>query len=154
MAPGLRAPQAALFASLTEGFFGDGDLPRDMPVLGGVIGIAIIIADAFLQRAGAKTRRHIMPTAVGIYLPLALSVPILVGRLLRYFTSRKDATDGQDGGVLFGSGLIAGEALMGIGLAAFVTLKWFPIMDEGYSLISLALFAGVVFVFARFARSQ
>lgn len=52
-----------MFASLTQGFFGDGTLPRNMLVLGGVIGIAIIIADTFLKRAGAKTRLHIMPIA-------------------------------------------------------------------------------------------
>ena len=138
-----RAPQAALFASFTQGFFGDGDLPQNMLVIGAAIGIAIIVADSFLQRAGAKMRLHIMPIAVGIYLPLALSVPIFIGGLLRAFTGARGKSDAQDSGVLFGSGLIASEALMGIGLAAFVTLGWFPMLEDGNTWISLALFAAI-----------
>ena len=151
---GLRAPQAALFASLTQGIFGDGNLPRDMLVLGGTIGIAIIVADTFLQRAGAKMRLHIMPIAVGIYLPLALSVPIFIGGLLRAFTGGRGKSDAQDSGILFGSGLIAGEALMGIGLAAFVTLGWFPMLKDGNAWVSLALFAAILYLYARFARPR
>ena len=151
---GLRAPQAALFASLTQGFFGDGTLPRNMLLVGVVIGAAIIVADTFLQRAGARMRLHIMPIAVGIYLPLALSVPIFIGGLLRAFTGGRGKSDAQDSGILFGSGLIAGEALMGIGLAAFVSLKWFPLLEDGYVWVSLALFAAILYLYARFARSR
>ena len=50
--------------------------------------------------------------------------------------------------------LIAGEALMGIGLAAFVPLKLFPMVEEGHAVISLALFAAILFVYSRFARPK
>ena len=151
---GLRAPQAALFASLTQAFFGDGSLPINMLAIGGAIGIAIVVADAFLLRSGSQVRLHIMPVAVGIYLPLALSVPILIGGLLRFFTSREDTVEAQDAGVLFGSGLIAGEAFMGIGLAAFFKLNWFPLMEDGFAWVSLILFGAILYLYARFSRPR
>ena len=49
---------------------------------------------------------------------------------------------------------MSGEALMGIGLAAFVSLKWFPLLEDGYVWVSLALFAAILYLYARFARSR
>ena len=123
----LKAPQAALFASLAEGFFGDAILPWGMIKIGAVIGVAIIIVDTFLERSKSSFRTHIMPVAVGIYLPLSLSVPILLGGFIHFLMHRgKDKQslkdDASDTGVLYGSGLIAGEALMGIGLAGVITV--------------------------------
>lgn len=150
---GLRAPQASMFASLAEGFFGDGGLPWNMIRIGVLIGIGIIILDKFLERANSPYRTHIMPVAVGFYLPLSLSVPIFLGGLLRYATSRakKPGSEGTDPGVLYGSGLIAGEALMGIGLAVPVALKY-TLPDLGwpaiFSLTAFALFLASYFVVA------
>jgi len=124
---GLLAPQAALFASLAEGFFGEGTLPWNMIKIGAGIGITLIIIDFFLERAKSPFRTHIMPVAVGIYLPMSLSMPIFIGGLIYFTLHRKQSNgditnDASDHGVLYGSGLIAGEALMGIGLAGLMTV--------------------------------
>lgn len=152
----LRAPQAALFASITEGFFGDGELPWLMVIIGLAIGIALIIVDKGLERRGSKFRAHVMPVAVGIYLPLSLDIPILIGGILRHTLGRRSKGESSHGpGVLFGSGLIAGEALMGIGLA--IPMCFWPELvpdREGNALISILLFIAVVVVYALLASSR
>ena len=152
----LLAPQAALFANLTNGFFGDGTLPWNMIRIGMAIGIVLIIINYMLELAGSRFRTHVMPVAVGIYLPLALSIPILLGGLMRHFLSNARAQKGaaHDKGILFGSGLIAGEALMGIGLAIPISLKVAMPDWGGNRLSSLAAFAVVVATYIFLARSR
>ena len=128
----LAAPQAGLFASLAKGFFGDGILPWNMVAIGAALGIIILSADSFLERwyklkniqNPNSFRLHLMPIAVGMYLPFGLSTPILIGGLLAHFilkenSPNKDPDSVLQKGVLLSSGLIAGESLMGI-LLAFV----------------------------------
>ncbi|MBN1355479.1 oligopeptide transporter, OPT family [bacterium] len=125
---GLKAPQASLFASITQGMFGDGTLPYDMIGAGIVLGISIIGLDMLLSRRKSRFRLHIMPVAVGIYLPLSLSVPIFIGGLLSLDRSGVErvspSADTGNGGILVSSGLIAGEAIMGIVLAVFIYFDW------------------------------
>ncbi len=118
----LAAPQAGLFASLANGFFGDGDLPWNMVSIGAVLGIFILLGDSFLEEKKHSFRLHLMPVAVGMYLPFGLSTPILLGGLMAYFIDKqKKANSSTDAslqnGILVSSGLIAGESLMGIVLA-------------------------------------
>ena len=120
----LAAPQAGLFASLADGFFGEGNLPLDMVAIGAVLGISILIADStiFNKNRFGDFRLHLMPIAVGMYLPFGLSTPILAGGLLAHIISKKSITTEKinsslQNGVLLSSGLIAGESLMGILLA-------------------------------------
>jgi putative OPT family oligopeptide transporter len=157
-APGaLRAPQAALFASLTEGFFGEGTLPWNMIAIGAIIGVALIIINRMLEASGSTFRTHVMPVAVGIYLPLSLDIPILIGGLIRYFSTRRkgDRDEASDPGILFGSGLIAGEALMGILIAAFVFFKLdLPIVLVDNWLVSLLIFGAVVGLYWRIATRR
>jgi putative OPT family oligopeptide transporter len=150
---GLPAPQAGLFAGLTEGFFGDGELPMGMIAIGAAIGVALILLDGFLKRAGSTFRAHVMPVAVGIYLPFAVAPPLLVGGLLRYFLApRDDETGLQDRGILLGSGLIAGEAIMGI-LLAIVIASNVELPELGsHWLPSLLAFGAVVAFYAWVAR--
>jgi putative OPT family oligopeptide transporter len=157
---GLKAPQATLFASLVEGFFGDGTLPYSMIEAGLGIGVAIIVLDTVLERMQSPFRLHIMPIAVGIYLPWSLSVPIMVGGLLHYAIARtrKDTDEASSSGILFGSGLIAGEALMGIALAiplalgVKLALNVDAIPPGLLDFLSLLLFSGLVGYFALYAR--
>ncbi len=147
----LLAPQAALFASLTQGFFGDAAMPWTMIGVGVGVGLGLIVLNACLVMIGASYRLHVMPVAVGIYLPLALSVPILLGGLLHYgFSSRQS----KGAGILFGSGLIAGEALMGIGLAIPITLGVKLGIFEGTPWLSLILFSAVLVCYAFVARMR
>lgn len=118
----LAAPQAQLFASLVEGFFGDGKLPWNMVTIGAVIGVIILAIDFVLEKKDFKFRAHLMPIAVGMYLPFGLATPILIGGLIAHFVLKKTKTDAEadkasQPGVLFASGIIAGESLTGVGIA-------------------------------------
>jgi len=140
----LLAPQAALFASLTRGFFGGGTLPWGMIGIGVVAGIGLILVNAVLGFSGIRFRAHVMPVAVGMYLPLSLDIPLLLGGLIRHYCSGRSGSGSHDPGVLFGSGLIAGEALMGIALAIPISLKVAMPDLGGNRLQSLFMFALVV----------
>ncbi|MEM6690658.1 MAG: oligopeptide transporter, OPT family [Planctomycetota bacterium] len=122
----LPAPQAGLFASLAEGFFGNGQLEWGMIGYGAVLGVAILGVDEFLKRSGSKFRAYLMPIAVGMYLPFGLATPILIGGLIAHFYTRGKPESQHDSvlhnGVLFSSGVIAGEALTAVGIAAFAAL--------------------------------
>jgi len=121
----LTAPQASLFASITSAMFTDRALPWTMVGIGAGIGITLICIDELLRSRGSAFRAHVMPVAVGIYLPLVLSVPILIGGLVslgvkKITTKRGTAKEATHRGILFSSGLIAGEAVMGIIIAALI----------------------------------
>jgi putative OPT family oligopeptide transporter len=132
----LLAPQATLMASVAQGMFG-GSLPWLTIGVGAAIGIAIIAVDEVLKAKGAKFRMPVLAAAVGIYLPLELSVPIFVGGLLAWLCERalkvnRRATTPEDGerlgrkGMLFAAGVITGEALMGIVIAVAIWLTERP----------------------------
>ena len=121
---GLKAPQATLFASITNALFGDGSLPYRMVIIGAACGVLIIIFDQLVLKKRGKFRLHLMPMAVGIYLPITLAVPMLIGGLIRYFVERKNKSHDEAGnGVLLSSGLIAGEAIMGVVLAFIIYMN-------------------------------
>jgi putative OPT family oligopeptide transporter len=115
----LLAPQATMMAAVSKGLFG-GSLPVNMIVIGAVIGLAVIIFDEWLRARGAPFRAPVLAVAVGIYLPLELSVPIFVGGLLAYLAGRRRRSAGESlagRGMLFAAGMIAGESLTGVLLA-------------------------------------
>jgi putative OPT family oligopeptide transporter len=118
----LAAPQAQLFANISTSMFTEKPMPWIMVGIGLLIGVLILVVDEVLRRRGAGFRAHVMPLAVGIYLPFGLSIPILIGGFASLFVKRIAARHGDEEaaehrGVLLGSGLIAGEAVMGIILA-------------------------------------
>ena len=127
----LLAPQATLMASVAEGVFGAG-LPWTMVAVGALIGVAIIVLDEYLKATQASWRAPVLAVAVGIYLPLELATAILLGGLIAFYTRRRneasgaDAVVGQRNGMLFASGLITGEALIGIGMAVPIVLSGNP----------------------------
>tara|TARA_B100001248_G_C27393772_1_gene464105 strand:+ start:394 stop:2259 length:1866 start_codon:yes stop_codon:yes gene_type:complete len=155
---GLKAPQATLFASITQALFGDGNLPYNMIGYGALIGVVILVMDGVLKRKESSFRLHLMPVAVGIYLPITLAVPMLVGGLIRYYVhkKKKQESEAKDLGVLVSSGFIAGEALMGV-LVAVVLYLNFNIAIDGIAqavreIVSLAAFIGVAFFLHRLAK--
>src|SRR5512135_3853931 len=83
----LIAPQATLMASVAKGMFG-GHLPWGMISIGAAIGIAVIVWDQWLKQRGSEFRAPVLAVAVGIYLPLELSVPIFLGGLIAYLVER------------------------------------------------------------------
>jgi putative OPT family oligopeptide transporter len=123
----LIAPQATLMASVAKGMFG-GHLPWGMIQIGGLIGAAVIAWDLWLKKRGATFRAPVLAVAVGIYLPLDLSVPIFVGGLIAHLVERKlggpeAAERAGRNGMLFAAGLITGEALMGIFIAIPIVMS-------------------------------
>jgi putative OPT family oligopeptide transporter len=133
----LLAPQATLMASVARGMFG-GALPWSMVITGGLIGIAIIVLDEILRLRGATFRVPVLAAAVGIYLPMDVTLPIFLGGGITWLAERalrrragpaaSDETIERMGrkGVLFAAGLITGEALMGIVIAVPIVLASNP----------------------------
>jgi len=110
--PKLSAPQAGLMALLAQGIVG-GDMPWPLVVVGIMMGIGMIMAQV----------RSPMLVAVGMYLPLGTTFAIFAGGVIRWITDLRAARAGmnegqririENAGVLTASGLIAGEALMGL----------------------------------------
>ncbi|MFN3821415.1 MAG: OPT/YSL family transporter, partial [bacterium] len=108
----LPAPQATLMKLVVEGVM-DRNLPWDFVLSGMVIAIVIELL-----------RLPSLPFAVGLYLPFSLSAPIMIGGLLRGWVERRyqngSLKEARENGVLFGSGLVAGEATVGVLVALLV----------------------------------
>jgi putative OPT family oligopeptide transporter len=121
----LSAPQAQLFASLAKGFSGETELPWELIGTGVGLGIVILVVDEILKR-NTRFRAHVMPIAVGMYLPFGLATPILLGGMIAYLYSRNVPAERQDRvlhrGILFSSGVIAGEALTAVGIAGLAAV--------------------------------
>ncbi len=130
----LQAPQATLMQSVAEGVF-SGNLPWPMIYTGMVIGVIVILLDQYQERRGSDFRIPVLAVAIGIYLPFELDSAIMLGGLVawlvqRYQRSQKSQSNdyegqvakSENGGLLFASGLITGEALIGIALAIPVAI--------------------------------
>ncbi|HSL82779.1 MAG TPA: oligopeptide transporter, OPT family [Thermoanaerobaculia bacterium] len=107
----LAAPQATLMRLVIDGVL-EQSLPWAMVLIG--VGIALA-AEAF--------RIPSLPFAVGVYLPVSTMVPVFLGGLLRWWVSRRAPSEDEreervQRGVLFGSGLVGGEGILGVGIAA------------------------------------
>ena len=117
----LAAPQAGLMASVADGILGESStLPWNLVFIGVVIGVSIILWDKNLEKRKSSFRAPVLAVAVGIYLPIELSVPIFLGGYLRHYLHYGKKKDTSKQGVLVCSGLITGEALMGILLAGVI----------------------------------
>ncbi len=138
--PALKAPQGVMFEKLVGGIFGEGDVPWNLVGYGAVVGVAAILIDRILlQPRNAKFRLHAMPLAVGMYLPWTVTFPILFGGMVYWIVDRKSRQRGDSEemrqsvihrGLLFASGLVAGEAIMGILIAVLVMVQVpMPLLD-------------------------
>ncbi len=115
----LAAPQAFLMAKVTQGVF-HGGLPLGTIAAGAALAAMLGFSDRYLERIGSKWRTPIMPAAIGLYLPLGLSVAIFIGALAHSLFGSEDAAESGPG-ILLAAGLVAGEALMGVASGAMVT---------------------------------
>ena len=116
--PKLPAPQAGLMAMLSKGIVG-GDMAWPLVIVGILLGLAMIMIEV----------KSVMLFAVGMYLPLGTTFAIFLGGVIRWITDklrdRRGLNEAQkarveNAGVLTASGLIAGEALCGLAIAALV----------------------------------
>lgn len=160
----LLAPQATLMASVAKGLFG-GELPWDLIWIGAAIGAAIIICDEILKKRGANFRTPVLAAAVGIYLPLDLTVPIFLGGLMAHLVERAAGVHNDPDaaerihrkGVLFSAGLITGEALLGIVIAIPIVYSGradvlaLPAFLQFGELVGLAIFAVIGWILYRVA---
>lgn len=118
----LGAPQATLMKMIIEGVMG-GDLPWNLVFIGVFIAIVVEIVGI-----------PVLPFAIGVYLPVQLNACIMVGGLVRlaFEKMKKDEKTKKDiisDGVLFCSGMIAGEGLVGILLAVFAVFGLGEVID-------------------------
>ena len=122
----LPAPQATLMSLVVKGVI-TGELPWKFVIIG-------IFLAAIVELLGVRS----LPFAVGVYLPLYLTTPIMAGGLIRYATEKRydESTRKvrRENGVLFSSGLIAGSALVGVGLALAASYngKFIAALEIGY----------------------
>ena len=112
----LPAPQAVLMTSVANGVF-SGNLEWGMIYAGAILGVFIIMLDQYQLRRGAEFRVPILAVAIGIYLPIELTLPIFIGGMLNHFAGKTASESGKNNGLLLASGLITGEALMAIFIA-------------------------------------
>jgi len=119
----LAAPQASLMKDLSTGIFGAG-INWNFILFGCALAVVIIALDEHLKRKKASFRTPILAVAVGIYLPFGLSVLIFTGGMLAWLVKRKfrpktehETIALENSGMLLASGLITGEAIMGVGIA-------------------------------------
>jgi putative OPT family oligopeptide transporter len=116
----LAAPQATLMKTIIEGVL-SGNLPWDLVATGAGVSIAAMLCGV----SG-------LAFAIGVYLPLSSMACLYVGGLVRKQFEKKAAAAGAKGvsesdpGILAASGLVAGEGLAGIAIAAAAALKWIP----------------------------
>jgi putative OPT family oligopeptide transporter len=147
--PALPAPQAGLMASISQGIVG-GEMPWALVVTGMALGIALIMLQV----------RSPMLFAVGMYLPLATTFAIFAGGMTKWLLDalrdRRGFNDAQRArieniGILCASGMIAGEALVGLLVATFRFFEWpIPHLFETPSFVIGALvMALIIFILVR-----
>lgn len=141
----IPAPQATLMKMIVEGVM-NGNLPWALVFIGAFIAIAFEVV-------GIGS----LPVAIGLYLPLELSTTIMIGGLIRLVVDKKNAKNAEkenadaSNGILFCSGMIAGEGLVGIILAILavfsVNISMSNIVNTGMigGLVLLALMVGLVY---------
>jgi putative OPT family oligopeptide transporter len=152
----LPAPQAALIAALAQGMLG-GTLNLKMIEFGVLAGALLIAVDALLGRAG---RMRLPPLAIGlgIYLPMAATLPVVIGALAGYFYDRWADRGPQPAfarrmGVLTATGMIVGESLFSVLYAGIVVAsgKSTPFALVGDSFATAALIGGAIIFFGLIA---
>ena len=146
--PSLSAPQATLMKSVADGVF-SGNLPWNFVYIGAVIAIVIIILDIRQEKRGSDFRIPVLAVAVGIYLPIELTVPIFIGGMINHLATKAGTSEAsEENGLLLASGLITGETLMAIFIAVPIfitgTKDWWPAFP-GYDLIGIFCFLAIIY---------
>ena len=152
----LAAPQATLMQQIAGGIF-NGSLDWNMLGLGVAVGVAVIGVDVLLRRSG---RGALPPLAVGlgIYLPPTIGMTLTLGAVLGWAIQRRVRAYGvqrgsawvaaaEERGLLLASGLIVGESLMGLLLAALIGLSGqdAPLALVGAGFATPAMLLGLVY---------
>ncbi|WP_423456015.1 OPT family oligopeptide transporter [Ottowia sp. VDI28] len=167
----LAAPQATLMNQIATGIFSN-SLDWSMLGLGIAVGVVVIVLDVMLRRTG---RGALPPLAVGlgIYLPPTIGLTLTIGAVLGFFMQRAIKSYGEragktwvaaaeERGLLLASGLIVGESLMGLLIAALIGFSGkdapLAIVGDGFApamWLGLLGFAGLcAFFYKRVVRAS
>jgi len=146
----LPAPQSKLMATLATGVM-QGDLPWRLLGLGAALALAA-------EAVGVAS----LPFAIGLYLPITTSAPLILGGIAAWVLDRGDRqAERREQITLLASGLVAGDALMGIGVAALVVsglADRVALRSPGSGgledFLTVAPFALLCFGFWRYGRSR
>ena len=144
----LSAPQATLMSKIADGIF-TGQIEWRYILTGVGLGVFLIAIDELLKRRGGVARLPVLAVGLGIYLPPAVDTPLVVGAVLAWWVQRQikkratnNNTNADDAlktserrGVLFASGLIVGESLIGVLLAIVILVS----VGSGHSDAPLAI---------------
>lgn len=119
----LPAPQAALISALAKGVLG-GNLNWEMIGWGAAAGVVFVMLDEVLGLTG-RMRLPPLGVGMGIYLPMSVILPTVIGSVLGWFYDRwasgqADPEFAGRMGVLTATGLIVGESLWGVAFAGIV----------------------------------
>lgn len=152
----LAAPQAALISALAKGVLG-GDLNWRMIFIGAGIGVGIVILDELLGKA-RKLRLPPLGVGIGIYLPMAVTLPVVIGAVIGWFYDRRAERSphpifSKRMGVLLATGMIVGESLFSVVFAGIVygVDDADPIALVGPDFAPFALIGGTILFFALLA---
>ena len=150
----LVAPQANAMAAVIEPLMSGQGAPWMLYLAGAVLALILSLLNV-----------PVLPFALGMFIPLSLNTPLLVGGAVSWFVSRKKASDGeqaeelaqarQEKGTLVASGFIAGGALMGVvsAIVKFCGVDWYLgawASSNGAALVGVAAYIGLIlyFIFA------
>src|SRR5436309_12635491 len=157
----LPAPQAGLISSLAQGVIA-ANIDWSLIRIGALIGVAIIVLDFILSKSTKQMRVPPLAVGLGIYLPTASTLMIVVGAIVGYIfdrtaerTPRPEST--KQLGVLLASGLIVGESIIGVILSAIVVFSGvsapLAVVGPGFEhagiIIGGLVFAGIGFLLYR-----
>jgi putative OPT family oligopeptide transporter len=155
----LPAPQAGLISALAQGVI-QNNVDWSLIQIGGLIGVVVIVVDIVLRRV--KPGMHLAPLAVGlgIYLPTQSTLMVVVGALAgwiydRHAERRAKPEATKQLGVLLASGMIVGEGLIGVLVAALVAFsgKDFPLalVGDAFADHEAVWLGGIVFAVVIYA---
>jgi len=157
----LAAPQAGLISAIANGVLG-GDLNWKMIGMGVATGVVAIIVDALLGKA-KLLRLPPLAIGIGIYLPMAVTVPIAIGSVLGWLYDKRAERTANPAfakrmGVLLATGLIVGDSLANVAFAGWVARFGLPegLLPEGYEHVaelgSVVLFGAMLYALYRYTR--
>lgn len=145
--PNMPAPQATMMAMLVNGF-----LAKTIPLMLVTIGVGLALIAFFLKIP-------LLPFALGIYLPLSLTSAIMVGGMIAFFTQKKYLKHNQEKGMLFASGLVGGDAFMGVLIAIFtisgsIALGTKAILPKSASLLAFFILALIMALMTKKSKKK
>lgn len=168
----LAAPQATLMTMIAQGIFSS-NLAWEYIYFGIGLGVVVVIIDSILK---SQTKNLCLPplaVGIGIYLPPSLQTPLVVGAILGYLLEKKMSSQSKETveaskrrGTLFSSGLIVGESLVGVIIAAIIAVSVsgggsdspLALVGDGFAstaeFLGLGVFAATLAIFYKMVRGK